>query len=84
MLSQNSDLDTETRRAAAIFKGMDLKETRAQTALRFSLANPDLSCVVIGLAELEHLEQAIAAQAKGALANEALRKLEPVYESNFS
>ena len=81
VLSENSDLDAETRRAAAVFKVME--GSKAQTAVRFSLANPDLSCVVIGLAELDHLEQAIGAQAKGPLPREALAKLEPVYESNF-
>ena len=30
--------------------------TRAQTAIRFALANGDLSCVVVGMAELDHLE----------------------------
>jgi D-threo-aldose 1-dehydrogenase len=83
VLSENSDLDTEKRRAAAVFAALP-SGSRAQAAVRFSLANPDLSCAVIGLAELDHLEQAIAAQAKGPLPGEALKKLEAVYESNFS
>jgi hypothetical protein len=34
--------------------------SRAQTAIRFALANPDISGVVVGLAELSHLEVALA------------------------
>jgi aryl-alcohol dehydrogenase-like predicted oxidoreductase len=83
-LTENSDLGTEKRRAAGVFSVLKNEfGTRAQTALRFSLANPDLSCVVIGLAELSHLEEAIAAQSKGALPSEALQELEPVYAGNF-
>jgi aryl-alcohol dehydrogenase-like predicted oxidoreductase len=58
--------------------------TRAQTALRFSLANPEFACVVIGLAELAHLEEALAAQAMGPLPAEAIAKLEPVYARGFN
>ena len=58
--------------------------TRAQAALRFSLANPDLACVVIGLAEPSHLEEAIAAEAMGPLPAEAIAKLEAVYAKGFS
>lgn len=84
-LAENSELDVEARRAAAAFGVLkDDYGTRAQTALRFSLANPDLSCVIIGLAELDHLEQAIGAHAKGPLPREAVAKLDGVYERGFA
>jgi len=80
VLTEASDLDTEKRRAAAAFAVLkNGRETRAQTAVRFSLANPDLSCVVIGLAELRHLEEATAAQAMGPRPREALETLSGVY-----
>jgi len=85
VLTEDSDLDVEAKRAqvarAALGTGHG---TRAQTALRFSLANPDLACVVIGLAEPSHLEEAIAAEAMGPLPAEAIAKLEAVYAKGFS
>ena len=81
VVAEAADLDTEQRRAAAAFSALGaVDETRAQVALRFSLANPDLSCVVVGLAEPGHLEEAIAAQARGPLPDDALRRLEKGWE----
>ena len=54
--------------------------TRAQTAIRFALAQDKLSCVIFGLAELDHLEEAIAAQIKGPLPLEELERVRSVYE----
>lgn len=83
-VAQASDLDTEQRRAAAVFSVLRNEHgTRAQTAVRFALANPDLATVVVGLAELGHLEEAIGAQAKGPLPADAIARLEPVYARNF-
>jgi L-galactose dehydrogenase/L-glyceraldehyde 3-phosphate reductase len=83
--TEHSDLDTEQRRAHAALAALGSGHgTRAQTALRFSLANPDLACVVIGLAERSHLEEAIAAQAMGPLPAEAIARLEAVYAKDFS
>jgi D-threo-aldose 1-dehydrogenase len=57
--------------------------TRAQTAIRFALANRDIACVLVGMAELAHLEEALAAADMGPLPEEALRELGEVYRSNF-
>jgi aryl-alcohol dehydrogenase-like predicted oxidoreductase len=84
-LTENSALDVETKRAHAALAALGAGHgTRAQTALRFSLANPDLACVVIGLAEPSHLEEAIAAEQMGPLAAEAIAKLEAVYARGFT
>ncbi len=84
-LTENSGLEVETKRAHAALAALGTGHgTRAQTALRFSLANPDLACVVIGLAELSHLEEAIAAEAMGPLPKEVIEKLEPVYARGFA
>jgi aryl-alcohol dehydrogenase-like predicted oxidoreductase len=84
-LTDDSALEVETQRAhaalAALGRGYG---TGAQAALRFSLANPEFACVVIGLAELAHLEEALAAQAMGPLPAEAIAKLEPVYARGFN
>lgn len=84
-LTENSALEVETKRAHAALAALGTGHgTRAQTALRFALANPDLACVVIGLAELSHLEEAIAAEAKGPLPADVIEKLEPVYARGFA
>jgi len=84
-LTDDSDLDVETRRAHVALEALGSGYgSRAQTALRFSLANPDLACVVIGLAEPSHLEEAIAAEAKGPLPAEAIARLDPVYTRGFA
>jgi aryl-alcohol dehydrogenase-like predicted oxidoreductase len=51
--------------------------------VRFSLANPDIACVIFGLAELDHLEQALGAAEMGPLPAAALARLEALYESDF-
>jgi D-threo-aldose 1-dehydrogenase len=57
--------------------------TRAQTAMRFALANPDLSCVLVGVETLAHLEEALDAQAMGPLPQDVVERLEPLYGYNF-
>ena len=47
------------------------------------LANSDVSCAVIGLAEPAHLEEALAGAALGPLPRQAVDRLEPVYASDF-
>ncbi len=83
-VTPNTDIAVEQARAAQVFEALgDAYGDRAQTALRFSLANPDISCVVIGLAELAHLETALAAQAMGPLPDAAIEKLKPLWLDNF-
>ncbi len=83
-ITEHADLDAEAARARAIFARLgDRYGTRAQTAIRFALANPDLACIVIGLAEPAHLEEALAAVEMGPLPQEALAVLEELYASDF-
>ena len=84
VITRDAEIDTEAKRARAVYAALgDEFGTRAQTALRFVLSNPDISCAVFGLAEFAHLEQALGAQAMGPLPPAALRKLEALYTSNF-
>lgn len=84
VLSEHSELGVETKRAHAALAALGAGHgTRAQTALRFSLANPDLHGIVVGLGEPAHLEEVIEAQAMGPLDAKALERLEPVYENGF-
>ena len=84
VIAQGSDLDREERRAVAVSSVLgDAYGTPAQTALRFALANPDITCAVFGLAELSHLDEALAAVEKGPLPREALDLLQPIWQRDF-
>lgn len=83
-LTPHDTVESETAKAQVVFRALgDRYGTRAQTALRFALAEPRLACTIFGLAELDHLEQALAAQEKGPLPNEALNKLRGLYEKGL-
>ena len=84
IVTQATDLATEERRARAMFAALgNAYGTRAQTALRFALTNPDVSCAIIGLAEPAHLEEALAGALLGPLPQPALDALEGVYTAGF-
>ena len=74
-VTANAGDAAEERRAAAVRPALDGHGTPAQAALRFGLACPALSTVVVGLAELDHLRQAIAAAEAGPLPDAALAAL---------
>ena len=57
--------------------------TRAQVALRFVLSNRDVSCAVIGSAELNHIDEALQAAEMGPLPPHVLARLDALYESDF-
>jgi L-galactose dehydrogenase/L-glyceraldehyde 3-phosphate reductase len=80
-LTPGDTVESETEKAHTVFGALgDRYGTRAQAAVRFALAEPRLACVIFGLAELDHLEQALAAQEKGPLPDEALAELRGLYE----
>ncbi|MEE9210045.1 MAG: aldo/keto reductase [Kiloniellales bacterium] len=84
VIVQGSELPLEEKRAHAVYERLgDSYGTRAQTALRFGLANPDLACVVFGLAELSHLDEALAAAEMGPLPQAALDQLNTTYAAEF-
>lgn len=81
-LTPGDTVDTETTKASALFARLgEQYGTRAQTAVRFALAQPRLACIVIGLAELDYLNEAIEAQAMGPLDANALADINAVYEA---
>ena len=53
--------------------------TRSQAAIRFALSEKRLACSIVGMAELMHLEQAVAAPDMGPLPYETLTTLENLY-----
>jgi aryl-alcohol dehydrogenase-like predicted oxidoreductase len=84
MLTANTSVAEEERKTKAVFDAIGADQgTRAQVALRFVLSNPDVSCAVLGLAELQHIDEALQAQAMGPLPAAALARLDALYESDF-
>ena len=85
VLTEQSALDVETQRAQAAVAALGAGHgTRAQTALRFALAQSDFACFVVGLGEPSHLDEVIEAQAKGPLPAEVIARLEAVYARGFA
>jgi aryl-alcohol dehydrogenase-like predicted oxidoreductase len=77
VITEDADLARETERARRLLAHIGERHgTRAQTAIRFALDNADLSTLVIGVASLEQLDEALAAIAAGPLPTTAMREIE--------
>lgn len=84
VVARDAELAREEARARAIFARLGERHgSRARTAIRYALANPDLSTVVVGLATLDHLEEALAAFEAGPLPEAALAEIEACYGEGF-
>jgi aryl-alcohol dehydrogenase-like predicted oxidoreductase len=84
VLIGNAEIAEEERRAKAVFDAIGTDQgTRAQIALRFVLSNPAVSCAVIGMAELHHIDEALQAAEMGPLPARLLTRLDALYESDF-
>jgi D-threo-aldose 1-dehydrogenase len=84
VLIKDTSVAEDERRTKAVFEAIGADQgTRAQVALRFVLANPAVSCAVIGSAELHHVDEALRAAEMGPLPPEVLARLDALYESDF-
>jgi L-galactose dehydrogenase/L-glyceraldehyde 3-phosphate reductase len=84
VLLPDTSVAEDERKARAVFDAIGPDQgTRAQVALRFVLSNPDVSCAIIGSAELHHIDEALQAEAMGPLPLDVLARLEALYESDF-
>jgi L-galactose dehydrogenase/L-glyceraldehyde 3-phosphate reductase len=85
IITQGTEISGEERRAQTVLAALgSAYGTRAQTALRFVLTNPDISCAIIGLAEPAHLEEALTGAEAGPLPRQALDALERLYTADFT
>lgn len=83
-LTLGDSVESETAKANAVLDKIGMAYgSRAQTAIRFALSERKASCVIFGLAELEHLEEALAAEAKGPLPERALEKIRSIYRQGI-
>lgn len=84
-LTPGDTVDSETRKAQRMFETLGERSgTRAETAIRFALAEPRLACVVVGLAEIAHLEEALAGAARGPLDADVMAEIDTVYTAGVS
>jgi len=85
LVTRDTALAEEEARARRLFAVLgDRYGTRAQTALRFAQAHPDLSTIVVGVADLAQLDEALAAFAMGPLPAEAMAEIEAAYAAGIS
>jgi L-galactose dehydrogenase/L-glyceraldehyde 3-phosphate reductase len=82
-ITANADDAAEESRARTVRGALrSTHGTGAQTALRFGLACPLLSTVVVGIGETWHLDEALAAAEMGPLPAAAVAELEPLWRSH--
>jgi aryl-alcohol dehydrogenase-like predicted oxidoreductase len=78
------DIKEEERRVHKIYEIVgETYGNRAQFAVRYGLSDNSLHCTVLGLATLEHLENAIQAVEMGPLPEDVLEKILELQKSNF-
>ena len=78
------DIKEEERRVQRIYKVVgQTYGNRAQLAGRYGLSAESLHCTVLGLATLEHLQNAIQAVEMGPLPEDVLEKILELQKSNF-
>lgn len=84
VLIADTSVAEDERRTKAVFEAIGGGHgTRAQVALRFVLSNPDVSCAIIGSAELDHIDEALQAQQMGPLPPDVLARLDELYKTDF-
>jgi len=83
-ITSGADPASEASRARAVMALLGTSYgSPAQTALRFSLTRPDLACVVVGIHELAHLDEALAAVSLGPLPEAAITALDALWRRDF-
>jgi len=84
VITRDSEPDDERVKAAAVNALLGQKfGSRQQSALRFALAHPQVSCIDFAAGTVAHLEEAIDGADMGPLPEDALRDLAKLYQSNF-
>jgi D-threo-aldose 1-dehydrogenase len=82
-ITVNAENAAEEARARAAWDVLGTTHgSRAQTALRFGLACPLLSTIVVGIGETWHLDEALAAAEMGPLPGSAMADLERLWASH--
>lgn len=84
-ITENADVATELARAERLLAALPGGSvTPAQSAVRFGLAHSGISGIVLGLAELSHLEEALGAAAMGPMPDDIIDSLQPIWDSGLA
>ena len=80
-ITANAEMEAEEARARTVCAALGDRgaETRAQTAIRFGLAQPAVSTIVFGVADVSQVREALAAPCLGPLEDDALAALRPAW-----
>ncbi len=83
-LSPGSDYEADIQRAKKLkwLISGDIK-TFPQAAIRFALAKPEVSTVLVGFSELDHVEQAVSCSGAGGFSGDAMTRLEGNWNNDF-
>jgi aryl-alcohol dehydrogenase-like predicted oxidoreductase len=84
-LSPGSDYALDIARARKLrflVDGNDIKSL-SQAAIRFALMKPEVSTVLVGFSNVSHIDHAVACSGAGGLSDEALARLERLWETDF-
>ncbi len=83
-LVPGTEVARDERRTQALFRALGTRYgTRAQTAIRFVLANPDVSSAIVGIADLDQLDEMLAVGALGPLPAEGLETIQKIYAAGI-
>lgn len=84
ILTKNTEIAEEVRKAKAVHAAVGSAHgTRAQTALRYALGLPGISCVDFAIGERDHLAEGLRAIDMGPLPPNALTELDNLYRRDF-
>ncbi len=84
VMSPGSDAESDARRAALVSEALAGEPgTMAQHAIRFGLATPGVSGVLVGFGAVEHIDEAVEAAGQPPLSEAAMRRLDALYASDF-
>jgi len=84
MYRRGSDISAEQARARKVIAALrDWRGTRAQAAIRFALDNPDVSGILVGLAQLSHLDEALCTLELDPISQSDRERLNRLYSSDF-
>ena len=83
-VTSNAAYDAERQRADAISIAIArMPGTPAQKALRFVLDHPHVDAAVIGLADVDHLEQALAVPGMASVPDDVGAALDTLWQNNY-
>ena len=85
VMSPGSDAESDARRAALVAEALEGEPgTMAQRAIRFALATPGVSAVLVGFGTIEHIDDAVEALDQPPLSETAMQRLDALYATDFA